>query len=188
MKKLAIFLAMATLMVTQVGVAEELKLGFVNFKTCLEVSKQGQQEKSAFEALKNQMHETLDSTDKELEEIAKKLEDQDYMDSLSPSSEDELKHKFQALSQEFSRYQNQYYQLLNQANYKMFQSLHELVASASEKIREKLALSLIMNEESAFSFAPSLDITSSVIEEMDRLFDLENEEIAQLNKAGNFIR
>ena len=175
-------------MVTQAGFANDLKLGFVNFKTCLEESKQGQQEKNAFEALKNQMHETLESTDKELEEIAKKLENQDYMDSLSPSAEEELKHKFQALSQEFSRYQNQYYQLLNQANYKMFQSLHELVSSASEKIREKLTLSLVMNEESAFSFAPSLDITKSVIEEMDRLFDLENEEIAQLNKSGNFIR
>lgn len=187
MKKLVTLLTLA-LVSTGIGQADDLKLGFVNFKSCLEKSKQGMQEKNAFEALKKQMHETLESTDKELEQIAKKLEDQDYMDSLSPVAEEELKHKFQALSQEFSRYQNQYYQLLNQANYKMFQSLHELVSSASDKVREKLTLSLILNEDSVFSFASSLDVTEAVIEEMDRLYDLENAEIAQLNKSGNFVR
>lgn len=187
MKKLVALLTVA-LMSTGIGSADELKLGFVNFKVCLEKSKQGAQEKNAFEALKKQMHETLESTDKELEQIAGKLENQDYMDGLSPVAEEELKHKFQTLSQEFSRYQNQYYQLLNQANYKMFQSLHELVSSASEKVREKFEFSLILNEDSTFAYSPSLDITNCVIEEMDRLYDLENEQIAQLNKSGTFVR
>ncbi len=57
------------------------------------------------------MSSTLEKTDKELEEMAKKLQDQDYMDGLSPTAENDLKQKFQTLSQEFSRYQNQYYQL-----------------------------------------------------------------------------
>ncbi|MCH9609592.1 MAG: hypothetical protein S4CHLAM45_15240 [Chlamydiales bacterium] len=188
MKKLLLLIAAATLVSSTPGFAEDMKLGFVNFKNCLEKSKQGQQEKNAFEILKKNMQETLENTDKELSEIASKLEDQDYMDSLSPTSEEELKQKFHGLSSEFSRYQNQYYQLLNQANYKMFQSLHELVSSAAEKVREKCELSLILNEESTFSYAPALDITDIVIEEMDRLFDLENEEIAQLNRSGEFVR
>lgn len=164
--------------------AEELKLGFVNFRICLDKSKQGQQEKQAFEALKKQMQETLEGTDKELADLAKKLEDQEYLDTLSPSAEEELKQRFHGLSQEFSRYQAQYYQLMNQANYKMFQSLHEQVAVAAGHIREKQDLSMILNEESVFAFAPALDITESVVHEMDRLYDLENAEIAQLSRSG----
>lgn len=156
--------------------ATELKIGFVNFKTCIEKSKHGQHEKNAFEAMKKQMTETLEKTDKELEEIAKKLEDQDYMDGLSPTAEEELKQKFQGLSQEFARYQNQYYQLLNQANYKMLQALHEIVSHSSEKVRDQNKLSLILNEDSTFAFASSLDFTDTVIKEMDRLFEKENAE------------
>ncbi|MFZ0565802.1 MAG: OmpH family outer membrane protein [Chlamydiales bacterium] len=154
--------------------ARELNLGFVNFKHCLERSKQGQHERNAFEALKNQMTETLEKTNKELEEIAKKLEDQDYMDGLSPTAEDELKQKFQLLSQEFAQYQNQYYQLLNQANYKMLQTMHEEVSLASEKIREKRRLDMILNEDSAFAYSNSLDLTDEVTHEMDRHFELQS--------------
>jgi len=168
--------------------AEDLKIGFVNFKLCLEKSKKGMQENQAFTALKNQMQETLEATDKELADLAGKLENQDYLDSLSPTAEEELKKRFQHLSQEFSRYQAQYYQLLNQANYKMFQSLHEQVAVASNHIREKQSLSLVLNEDSVFAFAPALDITTAVIGEMDRLYDLENAEIAQLSKTSGQTR
>ncbi|MCC5831792.1 MAG: OmpH family outer membrane protein [Chlamydiales bacterium] len=154
--------------------AEELTAGFVNFKTCVEKSKHGQQERNAFEAMKKQMTEVLEKTDKELEQIAKKLEDQDYMDGLSPAAEAELKQKFQGLSQDFARYQNQYYQLLNQANYKMLQTMHDEVSLAAEQIRERKKLSLILNEDSTFAFAPSLDFTDEVIKEMDKQFEIEN--------------
>jgi len=157
--------------------AADLNIGFVNFKTCIEKSKQGQHEKNAFEALKKQMSDALEKTDKELAELANKLEDQDYMDGLSPTAEDELTNKFQNLSQEYARYQNQFYQLLNQANYKMLQTLHEEVSLAAEKVRDTNKLSLILNEDSAFAHSPSLDCTLTVIEQMDKQFDLENAEV-----------
>lgn len=159
--------------------AADLKVGFVNFKDCIENSKQGQQEKNAFEALKKQMTDTLEKTDKELEEMAKKLEDQDYMDGLSPTAEQELKLKFQGMSQEYARYQNQFYQLLNQANYKMIQNLHEQVSKASEQVRDKNKLALVLNEDSTFAYSTSLDYTKQVIEEMNRQFEIENAEIAK---------
>jgi len=156
--------------------AEAPRLGFVDFKECLEKSKQGKREKGAFDELKNQLQAKLKESEKELESIARKLEDQDYMDGLSPAAEQELQLKFQTLSQEFGHFQNQYYQLLNQANMKLFQSLHQQVSSASEKVREKQQLAMILNEESVFSSAPSLNCTNQVIAEMDRRFDLENNE------------
>lgn len=154
--------------------AQELKLGFVNFKTCMEDSKQGQQEKGSFEVMRSQMQESLEKTEAELQEIAGKLEDQDYMDGLSPASEEELKMRFQGLSQEFARYQNQYYQILNQANFQMMQSLHAQVSTASEKVRQKNELAMVLNEDSVFAFSDSLDVTKAVIDEMDRRYELEN--------------
>jgi len=153
--------------------AQDLKIGFVNFKNCLETSKQGQQEKGSFEAMRGQMQESLEKTEAELQEIVAKLEDQDYMDGLSPAAEEELKNRFQGLSQEFGRYQNQYYQILNQANFQMMQSLHNQVSVAAEKVRQKLQLSMVLNEDSLFAFAESFDVTKAVIEEMDRRFELE---------------
>jgi len=175
MKRFGTILAVAALVLC-VGklAAAELNVGFVNFKTCVEKSKQGQQEKNAFEAMKNQMTETLEKTDKELEGIAKKLEDQDYMDGLSPAAEQELKQNFQVLSQDFSRYQNQYYQLLQQANYKMLQTMHDEVSFAAEQVREDKKLSLLLSEDSTFAYSASLDFTEEVIKQMDKQFEIEN--------------
>ncbi len=152
----------------------ELKIGFVNFKRCMEDSKLGQQEKGSFEVMRDQMQESLEKTEGELHEIAGKLEDHDYMDGLSPAAEEELKARLQSLSQEFGRYQNQYYQILNQANFQMMQALHTQVSTAAEKVRQKQLLSMVLNEDSLFAFSDSFDVTAAVIEEMDRRFELEN--------------
>ena len=175
MKKLtSIFLIAAFVFCCGEVKAADLNIGFVNFKTCVEKSKQGQNEKNAFDALKKQMTEALEKTDKELEELATKLEDRDYMDGLSPTAEEELKHKFQTLSQEYARYQNQFYQLLNQANYKMLQSMHEEVSIAAEKVRGSNNLALLLNEDSAFAHIASLDFTLAVIDQMNKQFDVDN--------------
>lgn len=175
MKKLVLILSVAAIALGFSSLqAADVKFGFVNFKECVEKSKYGVQEKNAFEALRKQMTDTLEKTDKELEEMAKKLEDQDYMDGLSPSAEEELKMRFQGLSQEYARYQNQFYQMLNQANYKMIQSMHDRVASASEKIRERNHLGFVFNEDSTFAYASSYDMTNQVVDELNKQFDLES--------------
>ena len=173
MKKVALMVAAAALLCGS-ALHAEMNVGFVNFKVCVEKSKHGQQEKNAFEAMKKQMTQTLEKTDKELEKLAKQLDDQDYMDGLSPAAEKELKEKFQGLSQECARYQSQYYQLLNQANYKMLQTMHDEVSLAAERVRESKKLSLLLNEDSTFAFANSLDYTEAVIAEMNKQFDHEN--------------
>lgn len=186
MKKLFIVLlttAAVSVMPLKVTAAADFNIGFVNFKECLEKSKVGQQEKNAFESLKKQMSETVEKADKELAEIAKKLEDQDYMDGLSPAAEDELKQRFQYLSQEMARYQNQYYQILNQANFKLIQSLHDSVSQAAEKVRVEHNLSMILNEDSTFALAPALDYTAIVIDEMDKRFAIEKKlEVSSLDR------
>ena len=175
MKKFGTILALAILVLC-VGElpADDFSIGFVNFKSCVDKSKYGQKERTEFEVIKNQMTEKLEKTDKELSKIAKKLEDQDYIDGLSPSAEEELKQKFQVLSQDFSRYQNQYYQLLQQANYKMLQTMHDEVSSAAEQVRAKNKLSLLLSEDSTFAYSSALDYTEEVIKEMNKQFEIDN--------------
>lgn len=147
---------------------ESLPIGFVNFKVCAEKSLHGKQEKSAFEAMKRQMSETLEKTDREISDLAKKLEDQEFMDGLTPTAQEEMKAKFQTLTQDFARYQNQFYQLMNQANIKVVQTLHQSVSTASEVVRERHHLAVILSEDSTLAVAGSLDLTEEVIAEMDQ--------------------
>lgn len=152
---------------------EGLKIRVVKFKTCVEQSKLGKQEQASFEALKKQMESVLMEKEKVLNEMATKLEDTDYLDSLSPDAETELKRKFRGLSQEYGQLQNQYLQTLNQTNMKVLQNLNEKVAEASDVVAKQYNYDLVLNDESCFASAPSYDISSQVISVMDQKFDKE---------------
>lgn len=160
---------------TQAHAAEEItqspKIGVVNFKQCVEKSKMGKQEASSFEALKTQAEQVLQTKEKDLMSIAQKLEDADYLDSLSNEAEAELKHKFRALNQELTQQQQQLYQTLSQANYKIVQKLTDEVGKKAKSIGEKLNLNLVLNEDACFYHAESLDITDKVIAALDEAHD-----------------
>lgn len=155
------------------------KIAVVNFKTCVENSTLGKQEQGTFEAMKKQMEAILSEKEKSLNEIAGKLGDVDYLDSLSPDAETEIKRKFRALSQELTQAQNQYYQTLQQANYKIIQKIAESIEKASAKVAKDLKIDLVYNEEGTFFYAEDLDISSLVVTEMDALFEKELKEAKQ---------
>lgn len=146
-------------------------VGVVNFANCMSESKLGKQEQASFESLKKKMTSLLEDTEKQINEIAAKFNDAEYMDGLSPEAEDELKNKFRALNEEINRYQNQYYQVLNQANMKIIQSMGANIQEASQKVAASKSLTMVMNKEACFFFVPTLDVTNLVIAEMDRDFD-----------------
>lgn len=152
---------------------QSIGIGVVNFKTCVEQSKLGKAEQSAFESLKDQMATVLEKTEKELDDIAKKLSDQDHMDSLSSEAENELKTKFQGLNQELARYQNQYYQILNQANFRLIHELSLKVGEASEAVAKEKGLNIVLNEDACFFRLAGLEITKDVIVELDKRYDAE---------------
>lgn len=150
-----------------------IKIGVVNFKLVVEESKYGKLEQSNFETLKKQMESILEEKEKSLSEISAKFNDPDYVDSLSPEAENELKHKFRVLNQELGQIQGQYYQTLNQANMKILQKLNEIVAQASGKIAKENQLDLILNEDGGFYYSPTLDISRKVIAALDALYEAE---------------
>lgn len=144
------------------------KIGVVNFATCVAESKAGQEEQGNFESIKKQLGTHLEQTEKELSGLASKLNDPDYMDGLSPEAENDLKEKIQTLNEELGRYQNQYYQVLNQANMKVVQLLNTKVNAASEIVAKEKKLDLVLHKDVCFFYTPDLDITAAVIAKMDK--------------------
>ncbi len=78
--------------------------------------------------------------------------------------------KFRTLNEELSRYQNQYYQVMNQANMRIMQTMAVGINSASEKVAKDRKLSMVVNKDACFFFTPGLDVTNFVITEMDKAF------------------
>ena len=156
-----------------VTAAENPMIGVVNFATCIAESKAGKKEQENMDAMRKQMASLVEDTEKELREISAKFEDAEYLDSLSPKAEEELKVKFQTLQEDLGRYQNQFYQVLNHANYTMIQKMSSAIAKASEKIADTKKLDYVMNKEACFYIRPDLDVTSVVIKAMDESFDLD---------------
>lgn len=159
--------------------------GIVNFGTCVSDSKLGKQEQTSFESLKKQMTSLLEDTQKQLADLSTKFNDPEYLDGLSPEGEEELKTKFRTLNEELGRYQEQYYQVMNQANMRIIQTMSASINNASEKVAKDKKLSMVLNKDACFYFNPGLDVTSLVVVEMDKNFAQESRKQAgtQVNAA-----
>lgn len=155
------------------AVVQSPKIALVNFKTCVEKSKIGKQEQTNFENMKKQMEDVLAEKEKSLKELSGKFSDEDYLDSLSSEAEAELKHKFRSLNQELGQHQQQFYQVLQQANFKIVQKINDEINEASKSVAKTKSLDLIINEEGAFYFNPVLDISEDVVKVMDDKFNRE---------------
>lgn len=159
--------------------------GIVNFTTCITDSKLGKQEQASFDSLKNQMSTLLQDTEKQLNDMQTKFNDPEYLDGLSPEAEDEMKTKFRTLSEELNRYQNQYYQVLNQANMRIIQTISANINTAAEKVAKDKKLAMVVNKDACFFYSPQLDVTNFIISEMDKSFDKEAKLTASANENNN---
>lgn len=153
--------------------ADPTNHGVVNFSTCISDSKYGKNEQTQLENIKNQWTSIIEETEKELKEVISKFDDQEYLDGLSPEAEQELKMKYKTLNEDMAKYQNQLYQVMNQANYFFIQKMQGYIAKASEAVAQKNNLRIVLNKEACFYNLPELDITKMVISEMDKNFDKE---------------
>ena len=146
---------------------DDFIVGIVNLKSCAEKSLFGKDESHKLDQMRNEMVQTLEKKEKELTEIAEKLKNPEFLDSLSHEAEEDLKLQYRSLAEELSRIQNQYYQAYNQANYKMVQTLQMKVSEASEKVAKAKKLGTVFNEEVCFFFENRFDITDDVIAQLN---------------------
>lgn len=161
---------------------EEIPYGIINFESCVTESKYGRQEQESFEKIREQMTSMMTDIEKQLNEIATKFNDPEFVDSLSPEAEQEMKARFQTLSEELNRYQNQYMQVMQKANMKLMQTMNNHVSKASEVIAKQRKLPMVVREEACFFYNPSFDITNSIISEMDKSYDKEHKVEDQTKK------
>lgn len=165
---------LATLtMATSAFAADIATIGVVNFATCITDSKSGKREQENMDKIRKQISSLIDDTEKELKELSAKFEDTEFVDSLSPKAEEEMKLKYQTLQEDMSRYQNQYYQVIQHAQYQLVQKMSANIAKASESVAKSNKLDYVINKEACFYIRSDLDVTTAVITEMDKLFDAE---------------
>lgn len=148
-------------------------IGVVNFSECVEKSKLGVQEQKSLEEARKQMFSSLESMKRELEEMAGKFQDPEYLDSISSEEESKMREKFAKLSSDLSNYENQYLQILNQAKMQFVHKLASYVGRASEKIAQERGLSLVVDNDVCFFYGSKLNLTQDVLAQMDQEFDLQ---------------
>jgi len=165
------------------SVVKGSSFGIVDFMTCIQESKVGKQEQEGFEALRNQMQSMLQDAERQLQDVAQKLNDPEYMDGLSPEGEKDLKNRFQALSEELQRYQSQYYQVLQQAYMKLNQSIDMKINTASNAVAKDYKIPLILKKEAVFFYDEKFDITQMVITKMNEEFE-QNQKLAKAESAS----
>jgi outer membrane protein len=147
-----------------------LPFGIFNFGACANDSKLGKQEQASLESLKKQMSSLLEETEKQLNELATKFNDPEYLDGLSPEAEEELNQKFRSLNEELNRYQNQYYQVMNQAQMRVMHTLTTSINNASKKVAEDQKLIMIVNKDACSYGSSEYDMSHLIVAEMDKNF------------------
>jgi outer membrane protein len=161
---------------------QSLRIGIVNTKKCLEESKLGKQEQANFEKMKSQMESVLQGKEQALEEVESKLNDDDYMDSISDEAASELKRKRRMIRNEGMQLQSQYMQALQQANVKIIQKLTDVIGKASAQVAQDNSsgqpIDVIFTDEACTFYAPRLDVSDRIIAKMNAIFDAEQKENA----------
>lgn len=164
----------------------QLRIGIVNTKKCLEDSKLGKQEQANFEKMKQQMESVLQEKEKVLEELESKLNDDDYMDSISDDAASELKRKKRTIRNEGMQLQSQYMQTLQQANVKIIQKLTDTIAKASAQVAKDPSngqpIDVIFTDEACTFYSPRLDVSDRVVIKMNAIFDAEQKDQASKSR------
>lgn len=176
MKKTIATLIASSALLASLPAAEQKahEAGFVNFSSCRTDSKIGKHEQESMEKALTSMRELIQDRENALKGLQEKFQDADYMDGLNPAAAEEMKGQFQALQEEYSRYQQQYMQVGQQAQMRMMQTIHDHSKTAAEKIARVKGLDYIIPMESVLYCSSNLDLTSEVISEMDKEFDALN--------------
>lgn len=167
MKKFIPIIVAVGLVALVSATATSSKMGVVNFKKCVEGSKFGKQEQARFQDMEKQFQTTLEAKQKEANEMASKFSEE-YLDTLTPEAEAELKAKYSKVNQELNQLESQAYNMMHQANYQIVQKLNDAVAKASEGVAKAKGLDVAFNSDACFYSSDALDISNDVIAEMDK--------------------
>jgi len=156
---------------SSIEAVQPTKVGIVSFKECVEHSKFGKAEQQAFNKMKKDAEDSLKGKESELADLTSKLNDADYVDSLTSGAEKDLKDQYRMQSQDLARKQQAAYQMLTQANYLIAQKLTEEVTKASEVVAKQEGYDILLNQDACFYGSTNYNVTSKVVDQMDSTYD-----------------
>lgn len=157
--------------------AKNSAYGFVNFETCMTSSLRGKKEKDLLEKQFLEMEKLVKDLETQANEDHKKLNDQDYLDAITPQAQEELQVSYQRKMEELRRAHLQYSHARQQIQNRFYQILSTDVKRASEIIAKAKNFDAILHSEATFFSSSDFDVTEQVIAEMDRLFNEENKKL-----------
>ncbi|MFS8563722.1 MAG: OmpH family outer membrane protein [Rhabdochlamydiaceae bacterium] len=158
------------------------KLGVVDFDTCATESKMGKEESTSFSTLQSQAMADMQSMEKERQELAKKLNDQDYLDGLSPEEQTELNQKMQNQQMKMQLAGENYEKTLRQTYQNMEEKLSASIKTASESVAKEKKLEMVIPSRLCIYSLPTLNVTAEVIKKMDESAEKATKEQAGLKK------
>ena len=124
------------------GHGAEKSYGIVNFLHCMKESKYGKREKEKFDRLEEHMISLITDHDKQYNDVMSRLSDPEFVDSLSPEGEQELRSRVQTVGEELSRYREQYAQVMQRANMQYVQMLSQHVQQAAAVVAKTRSLQM----------------------------------------------
>jgi outer membrane protein len=151
--------------------AAEQKVGVVNFENIFLETKLGKQEQTSFETMRKQFATLLEDTEKRYRELDTELQDKDIIDGLSPEAEAKKRSDLAQMGEDLGRYNQQYYQFMQQGQHKIMQTVFGGISQASEKLAAAKGYTMILNKQACFYSAPTLDVTADLVKEMDKNFE-----------------
>lgn len=142
--------------------------GYVDFSRVLSNSTRAKQEEKTLQSLQKELEEQVTNVEKEIQSLAEKLQDPDYIDSLSQEAEQEQRTRLRAMSEERMRMIQQVTGQFQQAQQRVVQQIGLLVSQASAEVARLKSLSGVLNREAFFYADPAQDCTDAVISIMDK--------------------
>lgn len=149
--------------------------GVVDFEKCIVESKQGQKEQENLKEVQEKMKKLMAEKEAEVTTISTNLENPEFIDGISPEAEQKLKQKMQVLQEEQELLQNQWFQMLQQANMRFYEEMSHHVKRASRVISKEKKIPFIFQKTFCFSFPPEADMTPLVVQAMDKTFEDQND-------------
>ena len=171
MRKLLVLAAFLGCFTTALQAEKAIKMGVVSISGCIEDSQKGIKGRQVLESLNQQMTESLQDTDKKINEINDKLADQNFKDSLSTEALSQLHDQLDALAQERDLKRAQFVQQLSQVQMMIYQQLYNDIKAASKKVSTDQGLDVVINDDAVAYYNSKHDVTKLVVKELNNMKD-----------------
>jgi outer membrane protein len=157
----------------------ELPFMVADFAKCYEKSKIGVAKNKEMKELNEKLSTQFEEAHKKFKELDTKLADNNFLDSISPEEEQNLRKEKEMVQQQLGAFQMQFQEMLQQAQNKTIHELVQYVNNAAKVIAGEKKSPLVINKDTVFYYDPSLDYTNLIIDQMDKEYETETKAVAK---------